>query len=178
MTTVVRPSLAQAIRSVYAQRFTGRIQILVGIDRWEGERAVLDGLLAECPSHVAVTEVDLATRPRSDMAAFIPALSGRAQDHSQLRGEQPLCDLSRRRQLVHAGPPGNDAGGGERGKDGRSRCVISSTSARRRSPVPGHLGSPWGLTAASTRKRKAASSTPIASSSTNWHATMYFRNGR
>jgi hypothetical protein len=59
MTTVVRPTIAQAIRSVYAQQLDGRIQILVGIDRWEGERALLDGLIAECPSHVAVTVLDL-----------------------------------------------------------------------------------------------------------------------
>jgi hypothetical protein len=59
MATVVRPSLAQAIRSVYAQRFNGRIQILVGIDRMEGDRAMLDAVVAECPSHVAVTMLDL-----------------------------------------------------------------------------------------------------------------------
>jgi hypothetical protein len=59
MATVVRPTLAQAIRSVYKQRFAGRVQILVGIDRWEGERALLDALVAECPSHMAVTQVDL-----------------------------------------------------------------------------------------------------------------------
>lgn len=59
MTTVVRPTIAQAIRSIYAQQLDGRIQILVGIDRWEGERALLDGLVAESPSHVAVTVLDL-----------------------------------------------------------------------------------------------------------------------
>jgi hypothetical protein len=59
MATVARPTLAQAIRSVYAQRNGGRIQILVGIDHWEGEREVLDGLRAECPSHMAVTQIDL-----------------------------------------------------------------------------------------------------------------------
>ncbi len=59
MATVVRPTLAQAIRSIYAQKFGGRIQILVGVDRWVGEPAVLEALQAECPSHVAVTRVDL-----------------------------------------------------------------------------------------------------------------------
>ena len=59
MTTVVRPSIQQAIRSIFAQQFAGRIQVLVGIDQWQGERALLDGLIAECPSHVAVTLVDL-----------------------------------------------------------------------------------------------------------------------
>ncbi len=59
MTTVVRPTIQQAIRSVFAQQFEGRTQILVGIDKWEGERALLDGLNAEKPSHVEMTIVDL-----------------------------------------------------------------------------------------------------------------------
>jgi hypothetical protein len=59
MATVVRPTIADALRSVYAQQFAGRIQILIGIDRWEGERSLLAGLLAECPTHIAVTTVDL-----------------------------------------------------------------------------------------------------------------------
>ncbi len=59
MTTVVRPSIQQAIRSVFAQQSGGRIQLLVGIDKWQGERALLDALIAECPSHVAITVVDL-----------------------------------------------------------------------------------------------------------------------
>lgn len=58
MPTVVRPTIADALRSVYAQQFAGRIQVVVGIDRWEGPRDLLDALLAECPSHVAVTVVD------------------------------------------------------------------------------------------------------------------------
>src|SRR5207344_3034630 len=59
MTTVVRASIAQALRSVYAQRFDGRMQVLVGIDKWVGDRALLDALIAEAPSHVAVTLLDL-----------------------------------------------------------------------------------------------------------------------
>jgi hypothetical protein len=59
MATVVRPTIADALRSVYAQQFAGRIQILVGVDKWEGERALLDALIAECPPHVAVTTIDL-----------------------------------------------------------------------------------------------------------------------
>jgi hypothetical protein len=59
MTTVVRPTIQQAIRSVFAQQFEGRIQILVGIDKWEGDRALLDGLSGEKPSHIEMTIVDL-----------------------------------------------------------------------------------------------------------------------
>ena len=46
------------MRSVYAQRFGGRVPIVVGIDGWEGERAMLDALLAECPSRMTVSEAD------------------------------------------------------------------------------------------------------------------------
>ena len=59
MTTVVRTTIVQALRSVYAQDFDGRIQLMVGIDRWVGEKALLDAVIAEAPSHVAVTVLDL-----------------------------------------------------------------------------------------------------------------------
>ena len=49
MATVLRPTFAQALRSVYAQRFTGRIHVLVGVDRWKGDRGTLDALVAERP---------------------------------------------------------------------------------------------------------------------------------
>lgn len=78
MPTVVRPTLAQAIRSVYAQAFAGRIQILVGIDRWSGERALLDGLSAESPSHVALNVVDLGYSTSSRHGGIYPSHFGGA----------------------------------------------------------------------------------------------------
>jgi hypothetical protein len=59
MVTVVRETFAQALRSVFAQAFAGRIQVLVGVDRWIGDRATLEQLAAQAPSHVAVTTLDL-----------------------------------------------------------------------------------------------------------------------
>ncbi|MEP6998128.1 MAG: glycosyltransferase family 2 protein [Betaproteobacteria bacterium] len=59
MVTIVRPTLAQALRSIYTQRFAGRIQVLIGIDRWEGEPSVLDQLIGERPPNVCVTVIDL-----------------------------------------------------------------------------------------------------------------------
>lgn len=59
MATVVRPGLQQAVRSVFAQQFGGRIQILIGVDQWRGERPLVNALIAEAPSHVAITVVDL-----------------------------------------------------------------------------------------------------------------------
>src|SRR6185295_18328852 len=59
MVTIVRPTIAQALRSVYAQRFSGRIQVMIGIDRWEGERSTLQQLIDKRPPNVAVTVIDL-----------------------------------------------------------------------------------------------------------------------
>lgn len=59
MATVVRDTFPQALRSVYAQAFAGRIQVLVGVDRWAGDRAMVEQLRAEAPSHVAVMLLDL-----------------------------------------------------------------------------------------------------------------------
>ncbi len=51
--TLLRPGLTRAIRSIFAQDFAGRIQILLGIDVPEGDPAQLSALAAECPPHVA-----------------------------------------------------------------------------------------------------------------------------
>jgi hypothetical protein len=59
MVTILRPTFALALRSVYTQRFPGRIHVVVGIDRWEGERATLEALVAERPGNVSVTVLDL-----------------------------------------------------------------------------------------------------------------------
>ena len=52
--TVLRPHLAQALRSVFAQKFSGRIHILVGIDSHQGDLAVIDEACAERPPNCAV----------------------------------------------------------------------------------------------------------------------------
>jgi hypothetical protein len=59
MVTVVRDTFAQALHSVFAQAFAGRIQVLVGVDRWIGDRAALEQLARQAPPHVAVTTLDL-----------------------------------------------------------------------------------------------------------------------
>lgn len=53
--TVLRPSLARAVRSVFAQDLAGRIQLLVGIDVARGEPALLEALARECPPHIMLT---------------------------------------------------------------------------------------------------------------------------
>jgi hypothetical protein len=56
--TLLRPSLTRAIRSVFAQDFPGRIQILIGIDKAEGDRGQLAQLGRECPGNIALDLFD------------------------------------------------------------------------------------------------------------------------
>lgn len=58
MPTLLRSMLERAVRSVFAQDIAGRIQLLIGIDRAEGERETLQDLVASAPSHVTVTVFD------------------------------------------------------------------------------------------------------------------------
>ncbi|MEO6749762.1 MAG: glycosyltransferase family 2 protein [Casimicrobiaceae bacterium] len=78
MTTIVRPTLAQAMRSVFAQRFGGRIQILLGIDRWEGDRALVEQLIRECPSQMAVTLLDFGYSTSQRNGGVYPSSYGGA----------------------------------------------------------------------------------------------------
>ena len=78
MTTVVRSAIQQAIRSVFAQQFAGRIQILVGIDKWQGDRALIDALITESPSHVAITVVDLGYSTSQRHGGLYPSHYGGA----------------------------------------------------------------------------------------------------
>jgi hypothetical protein len=57
--TLLRPSLTRAVRSIFAQDFRGRIQVLVGIDVAQGDRGQLQALGRECPGNIALDIVDL-----------------------------------------------------------------------------------------------------------------------
>lgn len=78
MPTVVRPTMVQAIQSVFAQRFHGRVQILIGIDRWDGQRAIVDRATCGCPSHMAVTILDLGYSTSVHNGGLYPSKSGGA----------------------------------------------------------------------------------------------------
>ena len=52
--TILRPTLAQALTSVFAQEFDGRVQILVGIDQPQGSIDVLEATCRMAPSHCIV----------------------------------------------------------------------------------------------------------------------------
>jgi hypothetical protein len=51
-------ALATAMRSVYAQAFDGRVQIVVGVDGPQADRAALAAVAREAPDTMAVTIVD------------------------------------------------------------------------------------------------------------------------
>ncbi len=52
--TILRPTLARALHSIFAQKFPGRIHILVGIDAIKGDLALIDAACAARPPNCAV----------------------------------------------------------------------------------------------------------------------------
>ena len=52
--SLLRPTLAQALASIFAQDFTGRVQVLVGVDVPQGDPALLDRICAGRPSNCVV----------------------------------------------------------------------------------------------------------------------------
>ncbi len=54
MPSILRPFIIRAVKSVYRQEFSGRIQLLIGIDAPIGSKTLIDELLKDRPSHVAV----------------------------------------------------------------------------------------------------------------------------
>jgi hypothetical protein len=56
--TVLRPTLSRAIDSIYAQTFRGTVQVLLGVDKVDGDVAVLSDIARRCPDHCALTLFD------------------------------------------------------------------------------------------------------------------------
>jgi hypothetical protein len=52
--TVLRPSLSQGLHSIFAQKFPGRIHILIGIDNLRGELGLIDAACAARPANCVV----------------------------------------------------------------------------------------------------------------------------
>lgn len=57
--TVLRPTLNLAVTSIFAQRFSGSIQILIGVDVRRGDPTLLTRLAAAAPAHITITILDL-----------------------------------------------------------------------------------------------------------------------
>ncbi|MEH6404168.1 MAG: glycosyltransferase family A protein [Sneathiella sp.] len=56
--TIVRPSLLEAVQSIFEQKFTGTIQILVGVDKVLGDQDILYKLFENIPDKVTITLFD------------------------------------------------------------------------------------------------------------------------
>jgi hypothetical protein len=76
--TVLRPTLARAVRSIFEQDFPGSIQILIGIDVRQGDQTLIDGLRAECPERMQLTVFDLGYSTGRGNGGFYDILGGGA----------------------------------------------------------------------------------------------------
>ena len=76
--TVLRPHLARAVRSIFAQHFPGTIQILLGVDTRLGDSAVLGELVSAAPSNCVVSVFDPGYSTSARHGGFSPAGDGGA----------------------------------------------------------------------------------------------------
>ena len=74
--TILREGLLRAVRSIYAQDFTGRVQILVGIDGASGSRHNLEILQEECPADAALCILDPGYSTAKQNGGLYSASSG------------------------------------------------------------------------------------------------------
>jgi hypothetical protein len=56
--TIGRSTLSQAVQSVFAQDIGGRIQLLIGVDTWQGDTRLLQEMKEQCPGHVDLVNLD------------------------------------------------------------------------------------------------------------------------
>lgn len=68
--------LARAVRSVYAQDFEGRVQVIVGVDGAQADRAALAGLAREAPERMALTIVDVGYSTARSRGGLHPPEAG------------------------------------------------------------------------------------------------------
>lgn len=76
--TVLRPTLARAVESVYRQQLSGRIQVLAGVDRQLGDPTILDDLRRDCPGHCDFSVFDLGYSTSARNGGIYPGGSGGA----------------------------------------------------------------------------------------------------
>lgn len=75
--TTFRQSLTRSILSIFNQSYKGRIQILIGVDKRNGDDSQLEKLRQCCPDNIALTILDLGYSTSTRHGGFYPnAYSG------------------------------------------------------------------------------------------------------
>lgn len=74
--TILRPDLDRAVRSVYAQDFTGTLQILVGVDIAKGSRDQVEVLQRDCPKNMELRVIDPGFSTSEINGGFYPVRGG------------------------------------------------------------------------------------------------------
>ena len=76
--TVLRPCLARAVESVYAQTVGGRIQVLIGVDKPQDPAADVDAIFERRPDHIAGLVLQLPYSTSARHGGVHTALDGGA----------------------------------------------------------------------------------------------------
>jgi len=76
MPTILRPHIARAVESVFAQTFQGRIQLVIGVDKAAGPADLLDQVLARRPPHVSAIILQLPYSTSVRHGGVHPATDG------------------------------------------------------------------------------------------------------
>ena len=76
--TLLRPSLGHALRSIFEQRFDGRIHVLVGVDVPAGEAELLDEVCQERPANCIVQAIYPGFSTSARHGGLTPAHDGGA----------------------------------------------------------------------------------------------------
>lgn len=74
--TILRPCIVTAVESVYAQTFSGRIQLMIGVDKAAGPAADLEAALARRPDHVSAIVLTLPFSTSVRHGGIHPATDG------------------------------------------------------------------------------------------------------
>src|SRR5580700_3706845 len=127
MPTIIRPTMKEALQSVFRQAPARRIQILIGIDRPDGDVALIEAICAERPAHCCVNFIYPGYSTSVRHGGLHPAYDGRAALRFDLSGEQPLCRLSRRRQLVGRQSFARDARRNQRSSLGLCAALVRAS---------------------------------------------------
>jgi len=78
MPTMLRPTIINAARSVFAQEGIESVQILIGVDKAIGDYGILEEIMHQAPEHCAVSVIDLGYSTSVRHGGFHAARDGGA----------------------------------------------------------------------------------------------------